>query len=132
MIVERFLSNKKDDELNKNVEVCDDVVALIEKIWLKDVKHRIEYDYFKDVNNTIIKVYLYDKIGNFNTNKDGIDMHDNVDIIMDFMTFFKDKTDFILRAYSNNSMQSQLICWNNIDDIKNELSIRVESKNYNL
>jgi hypothetical protein len=132
MIVERFFNGKKDNEFNKDIEVCDDVVALIEKIWLKDIKHRIEYEYFKDVNNTIIKVYLYDNIGNFNINKGGVNMHDNIDIIMDFMNFFKDKTDFILRAYSNNSMQSQLICWNNIDDIKNELRIISESKKYNL
>ena len=132
MIVERFFSNKKNNEFSSDIDVCDDVVSLIKEIWLKDIKHGIEYKYFKDVNNTIIKIYLYDNIGNFKSTNLGIGMNDNIDIFIDFVTFFKDKVDVALRATSNSHMQAHLIFWNNIDEIKNQLSMRVESKNYNL
>lgn len=127
MIVEKFLKKYYIDEDN---ETCDKVLELIDEFWMNDFKHTIEYEYFEKVNNTIIKIYSMDIISNFDSNR--LRVKNNLSKFNNFVNFFSDKCEFIMRPYSSGSIQFQLIFYNNIQDVLKELEMIQTSKKYNL
>lgn len=127
MIIERFF---KKDYIDESNETCDKVLKLINEFWLSDIKHTIDYEYFEDVNNTIVKIQLIDYISNFDATK--LQTKNNFKTFNSFTNFFVNKCDFVMRPYSNHTIQIQLIFWNNIQDILKELEVMKTSKIYNL
>lgn len=129
MIIEKFL---KKDYIDKDNETCDKVLKLIDEYLLKDIKHRIEYEYFEDVNNAIVKIDLVDYISNFDAPTLSPPTKNNFSKFNGFTNFFIDKCDFVMIPYSNHTIRIELIFWNNIQKVLKELEIIQASKKYNL
>ena len=125
MIVEKFF---KKTSTNKSVECCDKLSIFIDNL-LKDIRYSIEYDYFEDVNNVIFRVKILEKISNFDEVK--FDVKNNLKVFNNFVDFFSNKCEIVMYP-SNGAIQFQLIFYNNIQKVLNDINITETSKKYNL
>lgn len=126
MKIDRFFKKKYEEDN----ETCDKVLKLIDELLLSDIKHTINYEYFEDVNNTIIKIQIYDYISNYNNNN--LNVKNNIVEINKFTNFFVDKCELVIRAYTNKTIQVHMIFWNNIQNVLSELETIYGSKKYNI